>query len=769
MKRSTKGLWKRLRRALNSFFTPVMLSFALVCSTMLLGTGISYFRNARLIEENIENYNMQLVAHIKESVDGVLSTALRKIYDYSYEKRILDFTAQRDFYEPQALLSALNIINMNSSVCSTYGYYSDIFVYFDKTDVLLNRETYFSAEDYRARKITDFDITAEQWQQMLHTYSYFDVMVAQGGRDILVRTSINTADRRDVAAMVGLRIRGSEIQGRLDAADNIDRMHAYVLDSQNRIIASTSDTQMDSLPFAPQVASGSDGYFYDVIGKERVLVSYMTSDYNGWRYVVTVPVHLVMQDVSVSRNLSISMLGVFILLIVLLGVYMHRKIYYPVRDLLLRIRSASYTADVSGNEVQAVTGMLESIVQEREDILRSMEEQYPVIKNTRLSALLSENEDPQSILEELQAMQIDFPHDTFAVLSVDIERAGGYAADKFGQERVLVKSVIANIAREVFEPVGAVFSVELAWDKIALILSCALPEPSGETVLDCAQELLATLRVQFGILVTIGVSREGSGVSTLPGLYREAEEARSHKLVKGINMVTRFEPAEFSAGEYFYPTYIENKLINCVSVGNRDQSLELLDTILDKNFRQGNPPLPYARCLFFDIISTVLKLLAEMKVDTRVVFGADANIEKELIDCETVDDMAQTIRRIIIEICGYVNSDNRSRSQELLDAILLHIRQNYTDKGICIASIAEAAGITQNYLSHYFKEKTGQPVMKYIKEMRVEHTKRLLRETDMTLSEIADAVGISESAILIRMFKSSEGITPGQYRDREKG
>ena len=46
----------------------------------------------------------------------------------------------------------------------------------------------------------------------------------------------------------------------------------------------------------------------------------------------------------------------------------------------------------------------------------------------------------------------------------------------------------------------------------------------------------------------------------------------------------------------------------------------------------------------------------------------------------------------------------------------------------------------------------------------MEETRRLLKETDLTLREIGERVGIENQNTLIRTFKKAEGVTPGQYR-----
>ena len=78
--------------------------------------------------------------------------------------------------------------------------------------------------------------------------------------------------------------------------------------------------------------------------------------------------------------------------------------------------------------------------------------------------------------------------------------------------------------------------------------------------------------------------------------------------------------------------------------------------------------------------------------------------------------------------------------------------------------IAQALDITPNYLSSFFKEHTGKNVLDHINELRVTMVKNLLIETSLNLTDIAENVGYTNSAVLIRSFKKYVGVTPGQYR-----
>ena len=53
----------------------------------------------------------------------------------------------------------------------------------------------------------------------------------------------------------------------------------------------------------------------------------------------------------------------------------------------------------------------------------------------------------------------------------------------------------------------------------------------------------------------------------------------------------------------------------------------------------------------------------------------------------------------------------------------------------------------------------------YIKELRINYAKKLLKETDKAIKGIVEEIGYTDVASFTRTFRQKEGITPGKYRE----
>ena len=67
------------------------------------------------------------------------------------------------------------------------------------------------------------------------------------------------------------------------------------------------------------------------------------------------------------------------------------------------------------------------------------------------------------------------------------------------------------------------------------------------------------------------------------------------------------------------------------------------------------------------------------------------------------------------------------------------------------------------YIARFFREQCGIGISS-VKNLRIAKAKRLIETTELTVREVADRTGFSDSNALIRGFKANEGVTPGEYK-----
>ena len=108
----------------------------------------------------------------------------------------------------------------------------------------------------------------------------------------------------------------------------------------------------------------------------------------------------------------------------------------------------------------------------------------------------------------------------------------------------------------------------------------------------------------------------------------------------------------------------------------------------------------------------------------------------------------------------YVNSTHKTISE-----ITEFINTNY-NKDITLTTISDLFFISPYHLSRTFKCITGFAFIEYLNAVRIKNAQKMLRETDFTITEIAEIVGYKSTTHFGRVFKSITGISPLTYRKK---
>ncbi len=92
------------------------------------------------------------------------------------------------------------------------------------------------------------------------------------------------------------------------------------------------------------------------------------------------------------------------------------------------------------------------------------------------------------------------------------------------------------------------------------------------------------------------------------------------------------------------------------------------------------------------------------------------------------------------------------------------IQDNYQKEELNLNQVAASVYISPTHLSAVFHQRTGQPFIRYLTDLRLNKAKELLRCTDLRTSDIGYAVGYKDPRYFSYLFKKTMNCTPKQYR-----
>ena len=126
------------------------------------------------------------------------------------------------------------------------------------------------------------------------------------------------------------------------------------------------------------------------------------------------------------------------------------------------------------------------------------------------------------------------------------------------------------------------------------------------------------------------------------------------------------------------------------------------------------------------------------------------------------DIMRGYIIELLVIICRLNLNVDSERTKKMLE-IIEHINIHYMEK-ICVEDLAIIAGFSVSHFRRVFKSLTGKTLNLYIQTIRIHEACKLLKDKNINVEQVAEAVGYSDMKHFYSVFKRITGKLPKDFR-----
>lgn len=102
-------------------------------------------------------------------------------------------------------------------------------------------------------------------------------------------------------------------------------------------------------------------------------------------------------------------------------------------------------------------------------------------------------------------------------------------------------------------------------------------------------------------------------------------------------------------------------------------------------------------------------------------------------------------------------------AQRLVRLAIAYLHEHFTEP-LSRREVAQHIGITEDHLTFCFRQELGTTPIVYLHRLRINEAKRLLKNTQLTITEIALNIGFSDSGYFSRVFRREVGMAPETFR-----
>lgn len=289
---------------------------------------------------------------------------------------------------------------------------------------------------------------------------------------------------------------------------------------------------------------------------------------------------------------------------------------------------------------------------------------------------------------------------------------------------------------------------------------------SPEVLLDAATELHCrdTQEVQAASDLLFVAATYISNQDSMPLKGRRSISQQQARLAESIiEKKQRIDQVMSSSRYVSYPFEKERQLLGRVRIGDRTGAKEILNEILgDILFNSaGRPEVLKARLLELSVVLS--RAAVEGGGSLQRLLGLNFAHVQELANLEPIEEVCAWIVKVLENFMDEVYATRETRNVPVIRQAVSYIKDHFREE-LTLEDVAQAVHFSPYYVSRLFKEELGLNFIEYVTKTRIDEAKRLLLETNLTVSEIALSVGYQDPSYFTKVFKKREGQTPTQFR-----
>ncbi|MBQ8200287.1 MAG: helix-turn-helix domain-containing protein [Clostridia bacterium] len=454
----------------------------------------------------------------------------------------------------------------------------------------------------------------------------------------------------------------------------------------------------------------------------------------GWTYTLALP--LQMCDDAVDPHSTVFLL--IILLAVVLGVLM----------IIMLVHRAM-------RPLHQLTSQLTQAEDDKAQLQREIDAQKPLLSVSYVRKLLSghvASQEEFSYMMEYLGLSGEDKH--FYVLYCIAHRQDAASSDPLAEYDALT----AHIDRYLTTRYPVYYYTTLDRSFVVLV---AYDNDQPESLNDLQHRVMQlhdSLSDEHGLWFYAGVGGRRTQAIQLWESYEQARNAARYTARHHI-----FLPYEFiqkDADSWYYPIEISAKLLHFITTGNHQQVSELLALIHKENVEERSLSVSLLTLLLSDLKNTLFK--ARFQIPPPQTDEARAKLD-QLDELLHAAPTFHSLESNALALCSFfVKATTPSNP---IPEIEIYLQENYADPSLCLSKLGERFNISESYLSHQFKDRTGVNFSVYLERLRMEEAARRLRSGVCSLSTLYADLGYTNAATFRRAFKKYHGITPSEMRD----
>lgn len=300
-------------------------------------------------------------------------------------------------------------------------------------------------------------------------------------------------------------------------------------------------------------------------------------------------------------------------------------------------------------------------------------------------------------------------------------------------------------------------------NRIGFIVPDSILQSFQGEILIFVESLLETLASQYDCRIFLYAGCKVGRLADIRESYKRAKEALQYKYVHDDKSIVIHDGDTMQVLQYIS---MEDKLYAQLIEQIEESASEKLTFTIDEifnHFREKAYAPEAVKMNIHQCVTGVVKIISDMDGEE----GEVATLAM-LLDWHDLNLSLSELKRIFTtfatESGRYIASLRKDQQNSDIQKIRSYIEAHYHEN-MNLKLIASQFYINPVYLGQLFKKTYGVYFNDFLQQLRINEAKKLLRQTDLRIYEIAERVGFGNSDYFVTKFEKIENVTPSEYRN----
>ena len=215
---------------------------------------------------------------------------------------------------------------------------------------------------------------------------------------------------------------------------------------------------------------------------------------------------------------------------------------------------------------------------------------------------------------------------------------------------------------------------------------------------------------------------------------------------------------------YTYPIAVERKLRTAVRSRDKEGSQVLLNQILAHIYTSNGNNIEKIKPRITELIVVLSRAAVDAGADINEIFLINENFTSNIEEFTNLEDLSIWVTNMLQRFISFTFEFDKVKHADAVYKVIEYIKANF-QRRMTLEQIAASTYLSKTYLSSLFKKETGYSISEYINIVRIERSKSLLLEENISIIDIANLCGFEDQSYFTKVFKHIVGITPKKYRE----